>query len=121
MTPREPERASGLSTHGYGTPPAIDAGSHASGTDRNHGTGSLAARNARRVASLFRLAEAASGGLPGRPSARAARAAITVGRSPTASTPDSGASLTASTIVRTERSSSWNRTGTASSHHGSSS
>ncbi|PYQ71318.1 MAG: hypothetical protein DMG01_25860 [Acidobacteria bacterium] len=74
--------------------------------EKNHGTGSPASRKRSRVRSLWRAMAAASVGFPGRPSACATRAAITVGRSPTTRMPSIGRKRVESTIASTARGSS---------------
>jgi hypothetical protein len=106
MTPRLPDSAAGLTTHGNLNWSPIASGSSSIDNRMNQGTGRPASRRQMRIISLWRATAAAAGGWPGRPSASAARAPMTVGRSPTTRMPSSGRLRADSRIDATDRSSS---------------
>src|SRR5262245_65443314 len=110
MTPWLADSARGLTTTGKELTFKRDGGSE-TGNTWKCGVNTPADANARRVASLFRLISAAHGGLPGSPNAAAMCAASTVGRSPTASTPDTSCPRHDATTAATDDDWSWNLTG----------
>src|SRR2546425_345285 len=124
ITPRLAESASGLSTQGDASPTAPAAsrrrGSASTGKREKPGTLSPARRRRSRERYLSRQASAASGGWDNRPSARQARAAEGVGRSPIETSAATGLVPAYSAILCAPASGSSKRTGRAPSCHGSS-
>jgi hypothetical protein len=121
ITPRLAESTVGLTTTGSVRLASRCTGSAATGTVTKAGVSSPAFFSFSRVKRLSRAAAAASGGCAGNASSRATYAAMTVGRSPTASTASIGRVSNAFNSVSTERHSSWKRTAMALSRQGSSS
>ncbi len=99
ITPWLAARDSGFTTHGNEISASAPSSEMPGAKAKKSGTASPARRKVSRCISLLRQISAASGGFPGKPSASAASAAVTVGWSPSAKIAPGGLSWNAPAIT----------------------